>query len=134
MEAIPSPSPLVMKPSPASAMALGQGAFYVVTGLWPLVHMPSFEAVTGPKTDKWLVRTVGGLLSVVGGALWMAGKRGHVSREMRLVAAGSAAVLTAIDGVYVSKNRISPVYLLDAVAETALIVGWGAAEAADPSA
>lgn len=122
-----------MKPSPASPLALGQGVFYTVTGLWPIVHMPSFEAVTGPKADRWLVRTVGGLLSVVGGALWMAGKRGRVSREMRLVAAGSAAVLTAIDVIYVSKNRISPVYLLDAVAETALIAGWAAAEAVDPS-
>jgi hypothetical protein len=28
-----------------------QGAYFLVTGVWPLVHMPSFLAVTGPKTD-----------------------------------------------------------------------------------
>lgn len=30
--------------------------------LWPLLHMRSFEAVLGPKTDRWLVRTVAGLM------------------------------------------------------------------------
>ena len=37
-------------------MLAAQGALYVVTGVWPLLHMASFEAVTGPKTDDWLVR------------------------------------------------------------------------------
>jgi hypothetical protein len=41
-----------------------------------------------------------------------------------LVAAGGAAALAAIDTVYVAKRRISPVYLLDAVAEIGLVAGW----------
>src|SRR4051812_10310889 len=32
-----------------TTMARVQGVFYVVSGAWPLVHMPSFEAVTGKK-------------------------------------------------------------------------------------
>jgi hypothetical protein len=36
-----------------------QALYYLATGLWPLVHLPSFEAVTGPKTDDWLVHMVG---------------------------------------------------------------------------
>ena len=28
-----------------------QGSYYLVTGLWPLVHLASFEAITGPKVD-----------------------------------------------------------------------------------
>lgn len=39
-----------------------QGIYYVASGLWPLLHMRSFEAVTGPKRDKWLVNTVGALI------------------------------------------------------------------------
>jgi len=107
-----------------SQMALAQGAFYAVTGIWPILHMRSFEAVTGPKTDRWLVKTVGGLLTVAGVALWQAGRQRRVTPEMVGVATGSAAVLTAIDVAYVSKGRISPVYLLDAVAEVGLIGGW----------
>jgi hypothetical protein len=35
--------------------------------------------------------------------------------------------LTAIDIFYVARRRIAPVYLLDAVAELAIIGGWLAA-------
>ena len=40
-------------------LATGQGAYYVASGLWPIFHRRSFEAVTGPKKDWWLVVTVG---------------------------------------------------------------------------
>ncbi len=110
------------------ALAWAQGGFYVATGLWPIVHIRSFEAVTGPKTDRWLVKTVAGLITVVGVTLLDAARRGEVSRDAVLVATGSAAALTAIDLVYVPKKRISPIYLLDAVAELGLIALWAAAE------
>ena len=109
------------------AMALAQGAFYTASGVWPIVDLESFETVTGPKPEGWLVKTVGGLLGVTGAALTLAGLRKRVTPEMALVAAGSAAVLATIDVVYVSRRRISPVYLLDAVAEGALIAGWASA-------
>ena len=85
----------------AVRLARLQAIFYIVTGVWPFVSIRSFEAVTGPKVDRWLVKTVGAL-----------------------VAAGSAAALAAIDTVYVARRRISPVYLLDAVAEIALVAAW----------
>lgn len=117
----------------ANRLALAQGAFYVATGVWPLVHLPSFEAVTGPKPERWLVKTVGGLIAVVGGTVAAAGLRRRVTPEIAATAAGCAAVLALIDIVYVSKRRIAPVYLLDAVAEGALVAAWagvrGSAEA-----
>ena len=30
-----------------------QSAYYGLTGTWPILHLASFEAVTGPKTDDW---------------------------------------------------------------------------------
>ena len=117
---------------PMRRLALSQGLFYLVTGVWPLVHMRSFEAVTGPKIDRWLVRTVGGLLGVVGGSLGWAARSGRVSPEIRAIGAGTAAVLAAIDCTYVARRRISPVYLLDAAVETALVAGWTVAELRAP--
>jgi hypothetical protein len=101
-----------------------QGSFYVPSSLWPLLHMRSFEAVTGPKVDRWLVKTVAGLLSVVGVTLIGAARQHRVTPEMEAVAAGSAAVLATIDVVYVARKRISPVYLLDAVAQVTMIALW----------
>jgi hypothetical protein len=107
--------------------ALGQGVFYLITGLWPLISRRTFEAVTGPKTDFWLVHTAGLLITVVGSALGLAGLRRRVTPEMALLGTGSAAALSAIDVVYVCLGRISRVYLLDAVAEWLLIAGWAVA-------
>mgnify|MGYP003293179536 CR=1 FL=1 len=50
----------------ARATLLAQGGFYVLSGVWPLVSMRTFELVTGPKTDDWLVRMVGLLAAVIG--------------------------------------------------------------------
>jgi len=100
---------------------LVQGGYYVATGIWPLLSMRSFERVTGPKTDKWLVKTVGVLVTAIGATLLLASKRKTPSPEISLLAAGSGFVLTIIDLTYVAKRRISPVYLLDAVAEVALL-------------
>ncbi|HYE91093.1 MAG TPA: hypothetical protein VEA38_08745 [Terriglobales bacterium] len=106
------------------ALAAGQGLYFFATGVWPLLSMRTFEAVTGPKADRWLVKTVGVLVGVIGAVLAMAGARRRVEPEAALLAAGSAAGLAAIDTVYATKGRISKIYLLDAVVEVALIAAW----------
>lgn len=113
--------------SGAEALAVAQGAFYVAAGVWPFLSMRSFEAVTGPKPERWLVKTVGGLIGVIGGVLASAGARRRVTPEMVMLGAGSAAVLAGIDVWYASKRRISPVYLGDAAAEMAIAAGWALA-------
>lgn len=84
--------------SPAHRLAVAQGAFYLATGVWPLLHMRSFEAVTGEKTDDWLVETVGALLTVSGAVMMMAGLRRRVTPEIALLAAGSAGAWAAVAG------------------------------------
>jgi hypothetical protein len=106
------------------AMSLAQGFTYVATGLWPLAHMRSFEAVTGPKRDGWLVKTVGLLVTAIG-ATWLAGARDRGShRTTRVLGATSAAALAAIDIYYAGQRRIRYVYLADAVLELAFVGGW----------
>jgi hypothetical protein len=39
-----------------------QAIYYLLTALWGLFHIESFMAVTGPKTDVWLVKTVSVLI------------------------------------------------------------------------
>jgi hypothetical protein len=106
------------------AAATIQGSYYVLTGLWSLVSIDTFQMVTGPKADLWLVRTVGLLVMVSGGVLLLAARRRHFSAEVVLLAIGQALALTAIDIFYVAVGRISPVYLLDALAEIILVSMW----------
>ncbi|HEX2099622.1 MAG TPA: hypothetical protein VHF69_03105 [Candidatus Synoicihabitans sp.] len=105
-------------------LAGGQGWFYLVTGLWPVLHLPSFYAVTGPKVDGWLVQTVGALIAVTGFVLIRAARRHRVTSDLALLAAGQAAALAAIDVIFVARGRISAIYLGDAVVEGGLILAW----------
>ena len=98
-----------------------QGAMYIATGVWPLVHMQSFEAVTGAKTDDWLVHTVGLLLAVIGGVLLTAVMQRRAERLVIALAIGTAIALAAIDIVYVLNGTISRIYLLDAAIEFAIV-------------
>ena len=105
-------------------LAATQGAYFLSTGVWPLLHMRSFVAVTGPKQDLWLVQTVGLLVSCIGAQLLMASRSDRVSPEIKTLAVSSALSLAAIDTVHSLRGRIRPVYLLDAVAEVALAALW----------
>ncbi|MEX0750325.1 MAG: hypothetical protein WD359_05900 [Dehalococcoidia bacterium] len=105
-------------------VALAQGIFFIATGVWPLVHMQSFEAVAGPKTDRWLVKTVGALVTIAGAAIASAGLRRRITPQTRVLALASALALATIDVVYARRKRISRVYLLDAVAQAGLVVTW----------
>src|SRR3954468_22770238 len=59
------------------AIAAVQGVSYVLGGAWPLLHMRSFEAVTGPKVDEWLERTTAGIMVAIGAPqLWAARRDG----------------------------------------------------------
>ena len=103
---------------------LGQGLYYFVTGLWALLSMRTFEKVTGPKTDHWLLKTIGLMLVVIGLALITGGVRKTITPEMAVLGVGTAGALLGIDVFNVSIKKIPRIYLLDAVAELILIVGW----------
>ena len=106
-------------------VAIMQAGYFVITGVWPIVHMRSFLAVTGRKVELWLVKTVGALVTITGLAIGIAAWRGGAtSAELIVLAIGSAAVLGAVDVIYVAKRVIPRIYLLDAVAEALLIVAW----------
>ena len=104
-----------------NTLAIAQGAYYVATGIWPLVSIGTFQQVTGPKRDLWLVKTVGTVVAVCGGVMMMAGLRRNTTPEIATLAAASAAGLAAVDINYSARGRISKIYLLDAVLELGLV-------------
>jgi hypothetical protein len=100
-----------------------QATYYILTGVWPLVHFASFERVTGPKTDDWLVRMVGLLVVLIGVTLAVAVRRNHVrTLEITILAAGAAMAFSCIDIWYALSGRISLIYLTDAALELVLLV------------
>lgn len=98
-----------------------------ITGIWPLIHYPSFEAVTGPKTDKWLVKTFGAILALVGLQLLTAAITGNYHFTIAIAGAGSAFILLLADIIYVAKKVISRIYLADAAVESGILILWAIA-------
>lgn len=101
-----------------------QGLYFLLTGLWPLLHINSFIKVTGPKVDLWLVKTVGLLISIIGFVFIISVLRNEVNLEIFLLALGSSLSLTGIDIFYTKKRIISPIYLLDSAVEIFFIISW----------
>jgi hypothetical protein len=101
-----------------------QGVYYFVTGLWPLFDMPSFEAITGPKTDWWLVRMVGALTVAISIVFLLAAKRNKIVLETLVLIFGSALSYMLIDVIYVLNGTIWPIYLADAVLQLIFLGFW----------
>ena len=108
-------------------LAIAQGAYYLFTGIWPLINRDSFLAVTGPKTDLWLVNTVSVLVIVIGGTLLFGAAIRQVNATLIALAIGSAAGLVGIEFFYAMRGEIWPIYLLDAIGEAVLILLWAVA-------
>jgi hypothetical protein len=100
-----------------------QAAYYAPTAIAPFLSRSAFERVTGRKTEWWLVLTVSALVGAVAAALALSA-RGEPGPETALLGAGSAAGMGLIDVVYVSRGRISPVYLLDAAVQLPIAAAW----------
>ena len=103
-------------------LAGAHAGYLIATGGWSIVHRRSFERVTGPKRDFWLVRVVGGLVVVSGLALAIAVVRGRRSPEAQALAAGSAVVFSVAD-VWAGRNQ-SPIYFADIPAQALLAPAW----------
>jgi hypothetical protein len=102
--------------SPArTSLTRFQGAYYLATGLWPIVHYRSFELLSGHKRERWLVRTVGLLAAAIGLTLL------RRPRESGGLADGTAGAFVVADLMAVSAGQL-PTYLADAALETALVV------------
>jgi hypothetical protein len=113
-------------------VARAHGAFNLVSGLWPLLHMRSFERVLGPKADRWLVQTVAGMLVAIGAAQLSTRPSPDSVAQARRVGLGTGATLAAIDLVYAPRGRISKVYLVDAALELGWVFAWLFADRPSP--
>jgi hypothetical protein len=98
--------------------------YWLASGLWPLLHMRSFQAATGPKADGWLVRAVSALIAVIGATVGFALRRDRIDQETALLGGASAAALATVDVVGVAVGRISSIYLADAAIELPIAAAW----------
>lgn len=99
-----------------------QGGYYVLGGLWPLVHFRSFEQVAGPKPDRFQTQ-VTSVLFISAGVTLLAGisKPGPAAPQVRLLATGAGTGLALLDLAY--RRRLRGIFRVEALMETIFAVG-----------
>jgi hypothetical protein len=105
-------------------LARAQGGYYVATGVWPFLNRTTFEWITGPKTDYWVVGSFGVLLAMIGAVLLLAARVRRITREIAMLGAGSALVVASCDLLAGVQPRNTGAYFADAVVELGLVVWW----------
>lgn len=101
---------------------VAQGAYYVATGLWPVLHPRSFAAATGTRTSV-AARLVGGAVAAVGAALLTGGGTGAV-RGIRALGIASAVALGGAAAYLATRGRGRRINLGDAVIQAGFIATW----------
>jgi hypothetical protein len=96
--------------------------YLVATGVWSLAHRRSFERVTGPKEDYWLVQTVGALAIAIGASLGVADRR-RVHEPETIVLGVASCIAFGLASVRASQTE-SRIYLGDALLEIAFLAAW----------
>ena len=86
--------------------------------------MRTFIAVTGRKTDVWLVKTVGALLVVIGIALIVGSNSEEIKSSTICLGVSSALALALVDIYYGLRKFISKIYLGEAVVELIFVFLW----------
>jgi hypothetical protein len=83
-------------------------------------------AVSGPKTDIWLVKTVAVLLLPICFIfLYTLFSRKGDDNWPAIIAGISCCIgLAAIDFYYVTENIIADIYLVDGFVQLAFLIGW----------
>lgn len=100
-----------------------QAAYYATAGALPILAYRTFERITGPKREPWLVKTVA-LLTVAVAAV-LAADPSATQPQTRRLGIATAAAYALVDTWYAGvRRRIRPVYLLDAVVEVAFAAAW----------
>lgn len=91
-----------------------QGIYYLISGIWPLLHLKSFAKLSGKKPDPFQTRVTGLLFSAIGLALIVGSRKKRPEGEVVLLGAATA---TAAAAATLSHKRKNIGLLMDLIPE-----------------
>jgi hypothetical protein len=115
---------IVKYPHLLYALGCIHALYFMGIGLWPVVDINSFMYFTGHKTDIWVVKALGLLMTIIGLTLISAIIRNKLIMELIMLIVFSAIALAGVEFYYGWNDMISEIYLLDAAAEFFFILCW----------
>lgn len=82
---------------------LVQGAYYILTGLWPLAHFSSFSRAVALSVHPFQAQVLGAVLVVVGAHLLEAGRREPPGASATLLGIAVAGAISVIEMVWLPR-------------------------------
>jgi glucose dehydrogenase len=101
-----------------------QAVYLSFPSVWALVDIESFMEFTGPKTDTWLVKTMSGILLVIGITLLVPFITGTLPTAVIYLAITHALVLACADFYYASGGELPRIYFADAGIHAFFVLSW----------
>ena len=92
-----------------------QGWYYLLGGVWPLVHFPSFVRVAGPNPERFQTEVASVLFAAVGAALLAGGE--VPTRATRTLSTMTAIGVAALDWRY--RAQLRAIFRVEAALEMA---------------
>lgn len=99
------------------------GVYLLIGGAWPLLHLRSFEAITGPKSDDFLVRSVA-LLLLLAGSILLAQRKAPFERSAVQMAMGTSFSLGCVAVISALGGWIWKIYLIDGAIHLLFVLAW----------
>lgn len=110
-------------PRSTRLLLITHSAYLLFGGGWPLLSLATFEAVTGPKEEDWLVRSVA-LLLVVAGIILLRQRTAPIERSAVELALGTSLSLGAVAVISAAGGWVSPVYFADGTMHLLFAGAW----------
>ncbi|MEE9134115.1 MAG: hypothetical protein V3U13_11195 [Gemmatimonadota bacterium] len=100
----------------------GQGVYYILTGLWPLIHFSSFADAVAMQLNPFQSHAFAAVIVVVGGSLLEAARREPPGPFPTLLGAAVAAAISIVSLWWLPRLGEASVLWVDLVLEVALAV------------
>jgi len=102
---------------------LGQGAYYVLTGLWSLAHFSSFAGAVALRINPFQAQAFGAVIVVVGGCLLEAARREPPGSFPTLLGAAVASAIAIVSLWWLPRMGELSILWADLAAEVAFALG-----------
>ncbi len=100
----------------------GQGAYYILAGVWPLLHFPSYARFVALDVNPFQSQVFSALLIVIGGALIEATRREPPGPFPTLLGAAVAGAIAVVSLIWLPRLGVASGLWADLFVEVAIAV------------
>jgi peptidoglycan/LPS O-acetylase OafA/YrhL len=99
-----------------------QGCYYLLTGIWPLVHFNSFADAVALAINPFQAQVFGAVIAVVGGSLIEAGRRGPPAAATTALGIAVAGAIAMVSLLWLPRQSATSALWIDLAIEIVFAV------------